>query len=109
MKKVSHILQSSVAARAGSVWIFKFRFDSIRFSISSTQFRFFGFDIPTPPQCKSILVCENTKTESINFHRKFQLKYIDRPAECEGVSDGKSFTLGTVGLSVNLSQQSVLQ
>jgi len=40
---------------------------------------FFGFGIRTPPQCKSILVCENTKTEPINFHKKFQLKYIDRP------------------------------
>jgi len=64
-----------VESRAGSVWIFKFRFDSI----SSTQFRFFfGFGIHTPLQCNSILVCENTKTESIKFDIKFQLKSDDR-------------------------------
>jgi len=65
--------------RAGSVWIFQFRFDSVRFSLSSIHFQFFSFDIRTPPQCKRMLVCENTKRGSINFHKKFQLKYIDRP------------------------------
>jgi len=34
-------------------------------SISSTRFQFFGFGIHRPPQCKSILVCENTKTVNI--------------------------------------------
>jgi len=53
------------STRAGLVWFFNF--GSIRFSISSTQLRFFSFGICTPPQCKRILVCENTKTESINF------------------------------------------
>jgi len=48
-------------------------------SISSTQFWFFDFGIRTPLQCKSILVYESTKTELINFDKKFQLKYIDRP------------------------------
>ena len=34
---------SSVFSRAGSVWNFQIRFDSVRFSISSTRFRFFRF------------------------------------------------------------------
>ena len=56
-----------------------FNFGSIRFSISSIRFRFFSsFGICRPPQCKSIPVCENTKRESIDFHKKFQIKYIDR-------------------------------
>jgi len=64
----------------GQFGFFQFRFDSVRFSISSTWFRFFfGFGIRTPLQCKSILVCENTNVDSINFHKKFQLKYINRP------------------------------
>ena len=46
-------------------------------SISSTRFQFFGFGIHRPPQCKSILVCENSKMESIKFHKKFL--YIDQP------------------------------
>jgi len=63
----------------GSVWICQFRFSSV-FSLKYSVSFFFGFGICTPPQCKSILlVCENTKTESINFHKKFQLKYIERP------------------------------
>jgi len=65
--------------RVGSVWIFQFwlgSFFNLKYSVSL----FFGFGIRTPLQCKSILlVCENTKTESINFHKKFQLKYIDWP------------------------------
>jgi len=66
--------------RAGSSWIFQIRFDLVRFSISSTRFRFsFGFGIYTPPQCKSIPVCENTKMESVNVDKKFHLKHIDRP------------------------------
>jgi len=58
-----------------------FNFGSIRFSFQSQVLSFVFFDsaIRTPPQCKSIPMCENTKTESINFHKKFQLKYIDRP------------------------------
>ena len=69
-----------VWSRAGSVWIFQIRFDSVRFSISSTRVLvFFGFGICTPPQCRSIPVCENTKTESINFDKKLHLKHIDRP------------------------------
>jgi len=64
--------------RAGSLSIFQFWFDSVRLSISSTRFQFFTFCICTPPQCKSIQVCENTKTELINFDKKFQLKYNDR-------------------------------
>jgi len=56
-----------------------FNFGLIRFSISSTRFRFFDFGIRTPPRCKSILVCENTKTQWINLDEKFQLQYIDRP------------------------------
>jgi len=35
----------------------------------------FGFSICTSPQCRSILVCDNTKMESI----KFPSKYIDQP------------------------------
>jgi len=49
--------------RAGSVWIFRFRF--------GFQSQVLDFGIRTPPQCKSILVCENTKMESINFHKSF--------------------------------------
>jgi len=43
-----------------------FKFGSTRFVFQSQVlgFVFFGFSICTPPQCKSILVCENTKTES---------------------------------------------
>jgi len=49
------------------------------FNLKYSVLVFFGFGIRTPLQCKSILVCENTKTESVNFHKKFQLNYIDRP------------------------------
>ena len=63
-----------IHSRAGLVWIFQLQFDSVHFSISSTWFHFFGFGICTSSQCKSILVCENTKTDSIYF-------------------DGNSFTL----------------
>jgi len=31
----------------------------------------FGFSIRTSPQCRSILVCENTKTTSVYFDGKF--------------------------------------
>jgi len=48
----------------------------VRVSISSA--RFFSYSICTPPQCNSILLHENTKTESIYF-------------------DGKSFTLSSCG------------
>jgi len=44
---------------AGLVWIFQFQFDSVKFSISSTLFRFFDFGIRTPLQYKTILVCEH--------------------------------------------------
>jgi len=58
-----------------------FNFRSIRFGFQSQVlgFVFFGFVIRTPCNARVILLCENTKTESINFHKKFQLKYIDRP------------------------------
>ena len=39
----------------------------------------FGFTIRTSPQCRSILVCENTKTELIYFNGMFPSKCIDRP------------------------------
>jgi len=55
-----------------------FNFGSHRFGFQS-QVLGFGFVIRTPLQRKSILVRENTKTESTNFHKKLQLKYIDRP------------------------------
>ena len=35
--------------------------------------------LPLDHTTKSILVCENTKMESIKFDKKFQLKYIDQP------------------------------
>jgi len=41
---------------------------SFGFQYQVHGFGFFSFGIRTPPQCKSILVCKNTKTESINFH-----------------------------------------
>ena len=31
--------------RAGSVWIFQIRFDSVRFSISGTRFQFFSVSV----------------------------------------------------------------
>ena len=64
--------------RAGSVWIFQFRFDSVQFSVSSTLFQFFGFGIRIPLQCNSIPERENTKIELINIHGKFPSKYIDQ-------------------------------
>jgi len=63
-----------VRCRAGSVWIFQIRFG---FQPQVLGFGFFGFGISTPPQCKSIPVCENTNTELINLHKKFHLKHID--------------------------------
>ena len=58
-----------------------FKFGSIRFRFQSQVlgFGFFGFRICTPPQCKSIPLCENTNTESTNFDKKFHLKHTDRP------------------------------
>jgi len=50
---------------------------SILVRFSSVLF-FFGFGIRTPPQCKSILVCENSKIESMYFDGQFLLKYINR-------------------------------
>jgi len=41
---------------------------------TTTETTQLGFGIRTPPQCKSILVCENTKTESTYFHGKFPSK-----------------------------------
>ena len=38
------------------------------------SFGFFGFGICTPPQCKSILVCENTKAESINYRHSVSVR-----------------------------------
>jgi len=61
-----HLIKCSVL-RTASVWIFQLWFSLVWFSISSTQFHFFGFSIRISPQCKSILVCENTKTESTYF------------------------------------------
>jgi len=54
--------------RAGSVGFFNFGW--IRFGFQSQVLGFvffFGFGIRISPQCKSILVCENTKTELIYF------------------------------------------
>jgi len=58
-----------------------FNFGLIRFGFQSQVLGFscYSFGIRTPLRCKSILVCENTKTELINFHKEFQLKYIDLP------------------------------
>ena len=50
----------------------------------------FGFSIRTSPQCKSILVCENTKMESIYFDGKFPSKYVDRP--CQESSSYSSYS-----------------
>jgi len=55
-------------------------------------------------------MCENTKTESINFNKKFQLKHIGGPTTLSvkeffftlGVVN--SFTLSVVGLCVDVSQ-----
>jgi len=53
-------------------------FGSILFGFQSQilSLCYISFSIRTSPQC--ILVCENTKTESINSDKKFQLKYTDR-------------------------------
>jgi len=84
-----------------------FNFGSIRFGFQSQVlgFGFFGFGIPPPQQCKSILVCENTKTESINFHKKFQLKYIDLVWRSYSLHLGvvNSFALSVIGPSGDLS------
>ena len=50
-----------------------FNFGSV-FNLKYSVSFFFGFGVHTPPQCKSILVCENTKTESINFPQKVSVK-----------------------------------
>jgi len=96
------------SCRAGSVWIFQFRFDSV-FNLKYSVSFFFDFGIRTPPQCMSILVRENTKRESINFHKKFQIKYIDWPrlvwrSYSSHLGVVNSFTLSVVGPSADLSQ-----
>jgi len=48
--------------------IFQFRFDLV-FNVKYSVSGFFGFGIRTPLQCKSILVCENSKTELKRFHK----------------------------------------
>jgi len=54
-----------------------FNFGSIRFGFRSQVpvlgFGFFRFGIRIPPQCKSIVVRENTKMESMYFDGKFSL------------------------------------
>jgi len=37
------MINLTIIVRAGSFWIFQFRFDSVQFSISSTRFWFFRF------------------------------------------------------------------
>jgi len=89
------IFKMLVKTRAGQFGFLNFGL--IRFFFES---QVFGFSICTPPQRRSILVCENTKTESIHFDEKFPSNYIDRPRRCEG------FILHTWHghLSVDLSQ-----
>ena len=62
-----------------------FNFGSIRFGFQSQVlgFGFLGFGICIPSQCNnSILVCENTKTESRYFDGKFSIS--TDHAQCEG-------------------------
>jgi len=71
------------------------------------------FSIRTSLQRGTILVCENTKTESIYFDGKFLSKYIDRPRQVWSelfftLGVVNSFTLGVVNLSVNLSQLGII-
>ena len=67
----------------------------------------FGFSIRTSPQRRSILLCENAKTELIYFNGSFRQSISTDHAKCEGLfftlGVVNSFTLGVVGLSVNLS------
>ena len=72
-------IRVSVRIRAGWVWIFQIRFDSVQFSISSTRFRFFSVSVYAHHHNATVSQCENTKTESINFDKNFHLKHTDRP------------------------------
>jgi len=45
-------LPAALIVRARSVWIFQFRFDYVRFLISSTLLWFFGFGIHTTPHAR---------------------------------------------------------
>jgi len=63
-----HYISFEYCTRAGSVWIFQFRFDFV-FNLKYSVSFFSVFGIRTPPQYKSILVCDNTKMEFINFHK----------------------------------------
>ena len=69
----------------------------------------FGFSIRMSLQRRSILLCENTKTELIYFNGSFRQGISTDQVECEGVILHtwcvvvNSFTLGVVGLSVDLS------
>jgi len=53
--------------RAGSVGFFNFGWIRFGFQSQVLGFVFFGFGIHISPQCKSILVCENTNTESTRY------------------------------------------
>jgi len=67
---LGHDIYCTSIASTGKI---NYNFGLIRFGFQSQVlgFGFFSFGILTPPQCKSILVCENTKMESINFHKSF--------------------------------------
>jgi len=82
-----------------------FRFFSFDFQSDVLGFVFFFvFGIRRPPQCKNMLVCENTKTESINCDKKFQLSRLTGYTECEGVCFWWKVLHTWHGLSVGLSQ-----
>jgi len=53
--------------RAGSVGFFNFGWIWFGFQSQVLGFGFFGFGIRISSQCKSMLVCENSKTELIYF------------------------------------------
>jgi len=86
-----------------------FNFSSILFR-SHPQvlyFYFFGFGIRTPPQCKSIVVCKNTKAESTNFH-KVSIK-VYRPTAAsvkEFLMESPSHLAWLVYLSISHSSES---
>jgi len=56
--------------------------NSVQFGFQSQVLGFGFFSVSVfahHRNARVILVCENTKTESINFDKKFQLKHIDWP------------------------------
>ena len=83
-----HVLNQLLVRHTGLCRFGFFTFGSIRFGFrfQVLGFVFFGFGIRTPPQCMSILVCENTKTDCrYTAMESFQRSLSTDHAECEVV------------------------